>query len=316
MQQQKLPLIQPNTIYHGDALAVLKDFPAAFVDCIVTSPPYWKQRNYNVIWQLGLEYNFSEYLDKLLRIFDEVKRVLKPSGTCFVNLGDTSFKNNITSPSQTSENSLRQHKKQIKFDKKFTGGKRKSFCMLPERFAIGMIDRGWILRNQIIWHKPNQLPSSVKDRFTVDFEKVFFFTKSPKYYFEQQFEPYKKKSLQQKKDRLVGHKAWDNDNIFGGRGAGEKAIMKFNPAGRNKRCVWSVNTKPSNSGHFATYPEELINPMIKAGCPPDGIVLDPFFGSGTTGVVAQKLGRNYIGIELSAKYIDMAKKELEVKCRE
>jgi site-specific DNA-methyltransferase (adenine-specific) len=296
-------------IYHDEALEVLRGLPSNFVECIVTSPPYWRQRNYGVEGQLGLETTPQEYLENLIAVFDEVKRVLKPSGTCFVNLGDTYFKKTAGNTRSSLPSMDEQYQSLRAF--RFEGGTTKSLCLLPERFAIMMTERGWILRNQIIWHKPNQLPSSVKDRFTVDFEKVFFFVKSKKYYFEQQFEPQKEKSIKQKRDRLVGHKAWNNDDIFNGRGAGDKAIMRFNPMGRNKRCVWSVNTKPSGNGHFATYPQELITPMIKAGCPPGGIVLDPFFGSGTTGIVAKKLGRNYIGIELNKEYIQIAKERIE-----
>ena len=166
---------------------------------------------------------------------------------------------------------------------------------------------GFIERNEVIWYKRNCMPSSAKDRFTVDFEKVFFFTKSKKYYFEQQFEAYTKPL-----DRWSGNTLEDNGKSEWSKGTGQPLYrdrnMRPNEQGRNKRAVWQVNTKPYKEAHFATYPEALIEPMIKAGCPENGIVLDPFFGSGTTGVVALKQNKNFIGIELNQEYIKIAEK--------
>lgn len=300
-----------NKIIQGDCLQILKTFPDNFIDCCVSSPPYWGLRDYEVNGQMGHEETFEEFIENLCNIYDEIYRILSPSGTCFVNLGDTYSGSNRgfgdKNPKPKYKQSLRS--RNIKLAK--TDLPDKCLCMVPERFAIAMCERGWVLRNQIIWHKPNQLPSSVKDRFTVDFEKVFFFTKSKKYYFQQQFEPHKEKSLSQQKDRVVGHKAWDNDPFFGGRGADDKAVMKFNPSGRNKRTVWSVCTKAFSGAHFATFPEELIKPMIASGCPEGGIVLDPFMGAGTTAIVALQQKKNYIGIELKSEYIEIAEKRIK-----
>ncbi|OGI04985.1 MAG: hypothetical protein A2104_00090 [Candidatus Melainabacteria bacterium GWF2_32_7] len=301
-------MLEVNKIYQGDCLEVLKTFPDECVDCIVTSPPYWKQRDYGVSGQLGLEENYLEFIENLCNIFDEVYRVLKKSGSCFVNLGDTYFRKYVNDKAQTFRpKQAGKYKRGYDGIKvKNNGGKEKSLCLIPERFAIEMTARDWLLRNTIIWHKPNKLPESVKDRFTVDFEKIFFFTKSKNYHFEQQFEPHKTNN---KKDRMVSHRAWDNDPSCA-RGAGEKAIMKFNPLGRNKRSVWSIHTKPCPEAHFAAFPEELINPMILAGCPEAGIVLDPFMGAGTTAVAAKKLNRNYVGIELNPDYIKISEKRI------
>ena len=170
-----------------------------------------------------------------------------------------------------------------------------------------MQDRGWILRNEIIWHKPNAMPSSVKDRFTVDFEKVFFFVKNKKYYFEQQRQPHKEVSLNRIK------KPWHGNltpgHALGGLKDGDMSKM-CHPDGRNMRTVWTINTRSFRGAHFATFPPDLIEPMILAGCPKDGLVLDPFMGAGTTAVVAKKLGRSYLGVELNKEYIDIANKRI------
>ena len=276
-----------NKIFLGDSLEVLKTFPDESVDCAITSPPYWELRDYGVSGQLGLETTFQEYITKLCNIFDEVKRVLKKTGTCWVNLGDTYLD--------------------------------KSLCQVPSHFAIEMCKRGWLLRNRIIWHKPNCMPSGVDDRFTVDFEDVFFFTKSQSYHFEQQFD--QRKTFEERKDAIVRDRE-ENYNSkasklrgtgmarHGAKGSTLNNPEKWDPLGKNKRCVWSIPTKGNSEAHFATYPEALIAPMIKAGCPEKGIVLDIFMGSGTTAVTARKLGRNYLGIDLNPEYIKIAEKRL------
>ena len=182
--------------------------------------------------------------------------------------------------------------------------------MIPERFAIEMISRGWILRNQIIWQKPNQMPSSATDRFTVDFEKIFFFVKqSNDYYFEQQLETYTKPLDRWGGDDLEanGKSTWDDGT---GQTTYRNRNMRPNPDGKNMRTVWSINTEPFPKAHFATYPEKLVERMLKAGCPKDGIVLDPFMGAGTTAVVARKLGRNFTGFELNTDYLKIANERL------
>lgn len=174
--------------------------------------------------------------------------------------------------------------------------------MIPYRFAWLMVENGWILRNIINWHKPNQMPQSAKDRFTVDFEPIFFFAKQPKYYFEQQLEPYEKPLDRWGGESLVakGNSTWDN-------GTGQKSYrhrnMRPNPEGRNMRTTWDINTEPFNKAHFAVYPEKLVSRMILSGCPENGTVLDPFLGAGTTAIVSRKLNRNYIGFELNPDYV-------------
>ena len=182
-----------NKIIQGDTLKVLKTLPDEIINCCVTSPPYWNLRDYNVEGQLGLEPTFQEYITKLCDIFDEVKRVLRKDGTCWVNLGDSYNGSKTGNTNGTYKNRIDKSKSWANsdsFKKAEQDIPAKSLCLIPQRFAIEMVNRGWILRNTIIWHKPNCMPSSAKDRFTLDFEYLYFFSKSKKYYFEQQFEPY------------------------------------------------------------------------------------------------------------------------------
>ncbi len=300
--------MEVNKIYTGNSIEVLKTLPENSIDCCITSPPYWGLRDYGCDGQLGNEKHFKDFVINLANIFDEVKRVLKDTGTCFVNLGDTygtqsgSMGTGLIEP-KYGHNKTRDFKQQ-------NVNMHKSLCLVPERFAIEMIDRGWTLRNQIIWHKPNQMPSSAKDRFTVDFEKVFFFVKQPMgYYFEQQLEPYTEPMNRWGGDNLVanGKSDWDNGT---GQTTYRKRNMRPNENGRNMRTVWSINTDPTTEAHFATYPQKLVQRMLIAGCPEHGLVLDPFFGSGTTGIYARKANRNYIGIELNPDYVNVANKRI------
>lgn len=244
--------------------------------------------------ELGLEPTFDLYINHLCEIFDEIKRVLKKEGTCWVNIGDTyAGGNGNTSDYGRGPNSCIPVSTKLTapsgkpVSSKGSGIPNKSLCLIPYRFGIEMVNKGWILRNQVIWHKSNSMPSSVKDRFTVDYEPIFFFVKNKKYYFEQQFEPHspdgRSKTTVKKGNNSIQHR--DGERWPG--------------LGRNKRCVWTIPTQPYAKAHYAVYPSKLLEPMILAGCPEGGIILDPFFGSGTTGVVANKLNRKYIGIELN-----------------
>ena len=252
---------------------------------IITSPPYWNLRDYGEDKQLGLEYTTKEYINSLYTIFEESKRVLNNEGTLWINIRDT-------------------YSKGIKR----SGVKNKSLSMIPERLAIKMIDNGWILRNTIIWHKPNAMPDSCKNRFTMDYEYLYMFSKQEKYYFKTQYEPYT--SVHGKDSNTISKKEkelLDTKMVrHGGEGSTLNKPSMWNPKGRIKRTTWDINTKPFKGSHFAPYPEELIECPIDAGCPENGIVLDIFMGSGTTGVVAKKQNKNYIGIELNRDYIDIA----------
>ena len=331
--------VRINTIIQGDAMEVLKTLESESVDCCVTSPPYWALRNYQVKNQLGMEATFEEHIQKICNVFDEIKRVLKKQGNCWVNYGDTYIgsppgnkfdgqkdkgdglysrliqRNGIGEdnakvivnkyPDPKNPNSLRSREQVIK-----QSLPDKCLAIIPFRFAIEMVNRGWILRNVIIWHKPNCMPTSVKDRFTVDFEYIFFFVKNKRYYFEQIFDPNCEISIK----RAEYEKHRKNPSSIGSKSENygmPARFVKINPQGHNKRCVWKINTQPFRGAHFATFPTDLIEPMIKAGCPKDGIVLDCFMGAGTTAVVAKKLGRNYLGIELNKKYIEMAEARIQ-----
>lgn len=261
--------------------------------------------------QLGLEPTFDLYIKHMVNIFEEVKRILKPTGTCWVNLGDTYAGSNKGAWSNKN-NQKETYVPDKRYAIKDTVTK-KSLVGIPDRFKIAMIDNGWICRNDIIWHKPNAMPSSVKDRFTVDYERLFFFTKTGKYFFEQQKEPMKTKDTsnprgskgvlgqqnagRRKKQDMLGRSDYTG---FNARYEAPKDLM------RNKRCVWEINTQPFKDAHFAVYPEKFVEIPIKAGCPENGVVLDVFAGSGTTGLVAKKNNRNYILFEINKEYCEMA----------
>jgi DNA modification methylase len=296
-------------IIQGDCLTELKKLPDESINCCITSPPYWALRDYGVEGQLGLEPTFQEYITKLCDIFDEVKRVLRKDGTCWVNIGDSYNSHSTGQGGVGGKEGNRKNKQDNKanVNKDFGILPDKCLAQIPSRFSIEMTNRGWILRNEIIWYKPNCMPSSVKDRFTVDFEKIFFFVKNKKYVFETQYEEYhcSDKAL---KAPIGGQKhSKDKKSNFNPTYSGN--IMTIGK-GRNKRCVWRITTKPYKEAHFAVFPEDLVETPIKAGCPESGTVLDPFCGSGTTGVVAKKLNREFIGIELNPEYIKLAEKRI------
>lgn len=300
--------IQLNKIYCGDAIKVLERFPSNRLDCVVTSPPYWAMRDYGVKEQLGLESDFKDYISKLCDVFDEVKRVLKDEGTCWVNIGDTYYTRSSNSFLNDQLTSLKRSKKLGISKANAVRGrgllKDKNLTLIPLRFALEMQKRGWIIRNVIIWHKPNVMPTSVRDRFTVDFEYLFFFVKNRKYYFEQQREPHKTESIAR-----TNYK-WDGHREPGSSYSGMNIKKMCHPEGRNKRCVWNISTSSFRGAHYATFPEKLIEIPIKAGCPKDGIVLDPFMGAGTTGVVSKRLGRRWVGIDIRQKYCKIAEKRI------
>jgi DNA modification methylase len=297
-----------NKIICGESLEVLGQMPDGVFNCCISSPPYWALRDYGVDGQLGLEPTFDEYIDKLCTIYDEVRRVLRPDGTCWVNLGDTYWGGKGQSGNTADNPDARraegktfqrqEYKLQTTLRPQDVCGAypAKSLCLIPHRFAIEMVNRGWILRNVIIWSKPNPMPSSAKDRFTVDFEYVFFFVKSKRYFFEPQYEAFLTESnadrprmgqgdrtqynqkrrtckpLEKALDVLL--KDTDNKNLKRAKPhsmhqARTEGIdqREFSPLGRNKRTTWVIPTQPTPEAHFATFPEELVRPMVKAGCP-------------------------------------------------
>ncbi|MBI3825651.1 MAG: site-specific DNA-methyltransferase [Candidatus Rokubacteria bacterium] len=254
-----------NRIIRGDSIEVLKTMPDESVDCVVTSPPYWALRDYGMEGQLGLERTVEEYIRRLCAVFDEVQRILKTKGTCWVNLGDTygsGSGNGVRMGKQATNRGTQNFRRWAEEGKPAVKGSEKCLLQIPARFALEMCQRGWILRNQIIWHKPNCMPSSVKDRFTVDFEHIFFFVKSRRYWFETQHEP----------SRTAGsrHVARHGDK-------GSMLKRTVNPtyfdrsyetgSTRHKRCVWMIPPGKFRGAHFAVFPPRLIETPVRAGCP-------------------------------------------------
>lgn len=312
-----------NKIYVGHALDVLKTFPESSINTCITSPPYWGLRDYKTnpaqwqdgwVGELGAEPNFNQYINHLCDVFDEVKRVLKDDGTCWVNIGDTYGGSSLNSSygvkakGETSFLNSVDHLQKVAHTR---GKYSKSLLLIPFRFAIEMMNRGWTVRNVIIWQKPNATPQSVKDRFTVDFEYLFFFSKTKKYYFEQQLEPIKQSTYERCKtgcgiNKGANYQGLNKKNFE----RIQKRILNGTIAGRNKRTVWQIATHAYHGAHFAVFPPALIETPIKSCCPEDGVVLDPFIGSGTTAIVSEKLNRNWLGIELNPEYAKLAEERI------
>lgn len=293
-----------NKIYQGNCLDILKTFEDCSVDCIVTSPPYFNLRDYGIEGQIGLEPTFDEYVNNLCDIFDEGLRVLKEDGSCWVVIGDTynGDKRGKTDDKYSKETLEDQTK--IRKTKQVSIG-RKSLLQIPSRFAIEMCNRGWILRNEVIWHKPNAMPNSVKDRFNVDYEKLFFFTKNPMYYFNQPKEPMKTTDTSSPRGSKGVLGKVNSGRRVDANGGLDKELTRI------KRSVWSISTKPLKEAHFATFPLDLIEIPVVAGCRENGLVLDPFMGAGTTAVSCILNDRNYIGVEINPEYIDIAKARID-----
>jgi DNA modification methylase len=306
----------------GDVREQLKTLPDESVNCVVTSPPYWGLRDYGQEKQLGLEQTPSEYIENMVEVFREMRRVLTNDGTFWLNIGDS------YNPAGRTSTKAGFNKRY--FNKEYTDGKQgapenhvkvsgvadvkaKELVGIPWRLALALSADGWYLRQDIIWAKPNVMPESVRDRCTKSHEYVFLLTKSPKYFYDNVAikEPVSEVSLKR------AQSGWKSDRPSAKVGPGgidvEKMGTRFvNPEGRNKRDVWFIPTASFKGAHFAVMPERLVEPCILAGCPEGGVVLDPFFGSGTVGVVATKHNRKYIGIELNPEYIEIAKKRLDL----
>ena len=315
------------TTYTGDCLSILPTLPAESVDCVVTSPPYWQLRDYGVSGQLGLEATPDEHVSAMIKVFDEVKRVLKKTGTCFVNYGDS-----------------------YSTEKKW--GKTKDLCLIPQRFAIAMQNAGWWVRSEIIWAKPNPMPESVTDRPASAHEKIFLFTKAPTYFYDagvvrQKLSGSSIQRLSQDIEHQTGSSRANGGNKKNGnmkavsgkyrvkrqRGqvpsnrvqAGLARLDQMTKAeqcanGRNLRDyepapmpVWNIATVPFTGEHFATFPPELAERCILAGCPKNGVVMDPFSGSGTTGLVALRHGRNAVLIDINQKFMDIAVRRIKAE---
>ncbi|MFO0109702.1 MAG: DNA-methyltransferase [Alphaproteobacteria bacterium] len=272
-------------ILRGDCRKLIKKLEDRSIDCVITSPPYWGLRNYENANQLGMESSPEEYVENLRGIFSEIRRALKDHGTVWLNLGDCYAGGSYTGRNDVNVKTPGRSTLSASVPKgKWRGLPPKNLIGIPWRVAFALQQDGWVLRSDIIWSKPNPTPESVPDRPTRAHEYIFLFSKSPRYFYDADAirEPYQSKSY------------------------------KFaNPKGKNRRTVWTITPKPCKEAHFATYPPELIEPCIKAGCPEGGTILDPFFGAGTTGLVAKRLNRHCIGMELNPDYAVIAAQRLK-----
>lgn len=305
-----------NKIYNSDCLTGLKSLPDESVDCCVTSPPYFGLRDYGTQEQIGLESSPELFVEKLVEVFTEVKRVLKKEGTLWLNLGD-SYATTATSAMQ-GKNGQRAGRSFTAsgLPPKGVGGsvKSKDLIGIPWMVAFALRSSGWYLRQDIIWHKPNPMPESVTDRCTKSHEYIFLLSKSNKYYYNHEAIKYEMLESSIMRNQNGWNENEQRDYIGGPQNHFSKYLGSDKAKEQtlaNKRSVWTVTTKPFSEAHFATFPEDLIVDCIKAGCPEDGIVLDPFMGAGTTALVARKLNRNYIGFELNPEYIKIAEKRLK-----
>lgn len=305
--------VEPYQIRCGDVLKEMRSLPDESIHCIITSPPYWQKRDYGFKQQWGNEKTIDQYLMHLSALMAECKRVLRADGTVFINLGDTYHNATKWSSLKLVPQTISQGKNRdyLTDRMKDQGLPEKCLSMIPARFAIQCTEAGWTLRNDIIWAKPNGMPESVKDRFSNRHEHIFFFTKSSQYYFHLDAvrEKYSPASLQRNQ---YGKSATSDKMIGVNREI--KPGDHLHPKGKNPGDVsdlWKINTKGNRDNHYAGFNTELITKPILAGCPKDGIVLDPFCGRGTTGVAAIALGRKFVGIDAKKAYCEMARTNIE-----
>lgn len=301
-------------IIQGDCIQAMRTLPDASVHCCVTSPPYWGLRDYGHDGQIGLESTPTAYVARMVEVFREVRRVLRDDGTCWVNLGDSY--NGIGGPGKQDGGPIGPTAAVAIVGTKgrhIGGLKAKDLVGIPWRVAFALQADGWWLRQDIIWHKPNPMPESVRDRCTKAHEYVFLLTKSERYYYDA--EAIKEQSSWGR----INDPAWNAARAAtnekkgcGNRNGKSTGFSEWQPdQGRNRRSVWTVTTKPYSGAHFAVMPPDLVEPCILAGCPEGGTVLDPFAGSGTTLAVAAELGRNAIGCELNPEYIELAEQRIK-----
>lgn len=259
----------------GDARRVLHDFPAGHFQCVVTSPPYWGLRDYGIGGQIGAETSVGAYIEDLVRLFRETRRTLADNGTLWLNIGDS-----YTSGGRTWRDADEKNKGRAMDYRPATpdGLKAKDLIGVPWKLAFALQADGWYLRTDIVWNKPNCQPESVKDRPTRSHEYIFLFSKSERYYY-------------------------DSEAIM-------EAAQDRRQKAKNRRTVWNINTEPYPGSHFAVYPRALVKLCVAAGSRVGDRVLDPFFGSGTTGVVCNEIGRSCIGIELKPEYAELARERL------
>ena len=315
-------------IVQGDCLEVLRDLPDGCARMCVTSPPYWGLRDYGCDGQIGLEKTPEDYVASMIEVFREVRRVLSDDGTLWLNLGD-SYAGSGQGGGGSMEKDVRAWREGCaRADGKVRGEgatsrrnrngvgpvpglKPKDLVGIPWMVAFALRADGWYLRQEIIWHKPNPMPESVRDRFTKSHEHIFLLSKSPRYYWD----------AEAAQEPVAGnfkpnHRRTVLDNATDGLPPGASPHKGLRATAvretRNRRDVWTISTKPFKGAHFATFPPDLVEPCVRIGSAPGDVVLDPFSGAGTVGVVCKRLGREHIGIELNPEYVAVA--EERIKC--
>lgn len=309
-------MMELDTIFCGDALDVLRTLPDNFVHCCITSPPYYALRDYGMDGQIGREDTPAQYVARLTDVFSEVRRVLRPSGTLWLNIADTYAGKGNQGDSVDPKYPNGRTGQTVAINRRVEGCKAKDMIGIPWMLAFALRDSGWYLRSDIIWMKANPMPESCKDRPSRCYEHVFLLTKSRSYYYDAAAiaEPVaestpmrmRRKFGKNKYSAGIPGQAHQHLNDYRPNGYAEEDI----PLLRNKRDVWQINSVPYKGAHFAAYPPKLVETCLLAGCPQDGIVLDPFLGSGTTAAVAKQMGRHYIGIELNPDYCELAKQRI------
>ena len=309
-------MMELDTIFCGNALDVLRTLPDNFVHCCITSPPYYALRDYGAEGQIGREDTPAQYVARLTEVFSEVRRVLRPNGTLWLNIADTYAGKGNQGDSVDPKYPNGRTGQTVAINRKVEGCKAKDMIGIPWMLAFALRDRGWYLRSDIIWQKANPMPESCKDRPSRCYEHIFLMAKSRKYYFNAEAiaEP-----VTESTPMRMRRKFGKNKYSAGIPGQTHQHLNDYRPNGyaeedipllRNKRDVWQINSVPYKGAHFAAYPPKLVETCLLAGCPPDGIVLDPFLGSGTTAAVAKQMGRHYIGIELNPDYCTLAEQRI------
>jgi DNA modification methylase len=305
--------METNRIICGDNCEAMRTMPSDSIDCCVTSPPYWGLRDYGHDGQIGLESTPEEYVARMVEVFREVRRVLREDGTLWLNLGDSYAANTSGGASPQGGASARPKIDATEYASRRipTGLKAKDLVGIPWRVAFALQADGWYLRQDIIWHKPNPMPESVRDRCTKAHEYVFLLSKSERYYYDAE-------AISEEAVCAGVPQSFDTPYKNAGRGSGKKPSGNEKPGSfpvvyntRNRRSVWTITTKPYSGAHFAVMPADLVKPCIMAGCREGGVVLDPFSGSGTTAMVARDLSCRYVGIELNPEYVEISLKRLE-----
>ena len=317
------------TVLVGDALTMLSGLDSGSVQCCITSPPYFGLRDYGNEGQIGLEATPDEYVARLVGVFREVKRVLRGDGTLWLNLGDSyagSWGNQGRKADRGEQRPINGEMLTPVLDGRFpdkqtnTGAipagapyKAKDLLGIPWMVAFALRADGWYLRSEIIWAKRNPMPESVTDRPTKAHEQVFLLSKSPRYYYEADAikEPAAESTVERAHLGKCEPSARQRDMQTKGIHGKSDSVRDYSRSDRNKRSVWSVSTTPFAGAHFATFPPKLIEPMVLAGCPRDGVILDPFAGSGTTLQVAVANGRRAVGVELNPEYARLIDRRLE-----